>query len=142
MRGGWLVPALGYMLVVGVSGITAKFALRQVTWQGLLAITTAGYFSVLVVLLATGQQFRANNPHGNPTLDWSMTAVNMFIPSVGIILFWIALGQGDASRVVPVSSAYPLLTVILAALFLSEALTWQVGIGAVLIVSGVILISA
>lgn len=142
MRGGWLVPALGYMLVVGVSGITAKFALRQVTWQGLVAITTAGYFIVLVVLLAAGQPFRANNPHGNPTLDWPMTAVNMFIPSVGIILFWIALGQGDASRVVPVSSAYPLLTVILAALFLSEALTWQVGIGAVLIVSGVILISA
>ena len=142
MRGGWLFPALGYMVLVGVSGITAKFALRQVTWQGLLAITTAGYFIVLVVLLATRPQFRSNKPHGNPTLDWTMTAVSMFIPSVAIILFWIALGRGDASRVTPVSSAYPLLTVILAALFLSEALTWQVGIGAGLIVSGVILISA
>ena len=63
------------------------------------------------------------------------------MPSLAIILFWVALGRGEAGRVVAVSSAYPMLTVVLAALFLSEALSWQVGIGVTLIVTGVILLS-
>jgi transporter family protein len=141
MRGGWLAPALAYMLIVGASGITAKFALRAITWQGLVAITTAGYVIVLLILLATGQPLRASDQHGNSALNWTMTGLNMFTPSLAIMFLWIALGRGDASRVIPVSSAYPLLTVILAALLLSEALIWQVGLGAALVVAGVVLIS-
>ena len=30
---GWLLPALGYVLLVGIAGITTKVALRTIDWQ-------------------------------------------------------------------------------------------------------------
>ena len=33
MSSSWFVPALGFMLAVGASGITLKLSLRDVSWQ-------------------------------------------------------------------------------------------------------------
>lgn len=30
---GWLLPALGYVVLVGIAGITTKVALRTIDWQ-------------------------------------------------------------------------------------------------------------
>jgi transporter family protein len=41
----------------------------------------------------------------------------------GAFAYSFALGQGNASLVVPISSAYPLITVVLAVAFLRERLS-------------------
>ena len=30
---GWILPALGYVVLVGIAGITTKLALRTIAWQ-------------------------------------------------------------------------------------------------------------
>ena len=62
MISGWLGPTVAYVLLVGVFGIAAKYGLRQVTWQGLLALTTVAYVVVLAVFVAIGFRFRAPEP--------------------------------------------------------------------------------
>lgn len=137
---GWVAPTVAYVLLVGVWGIAAKFGLRQVTWQGLLALTTVAYVLVLAVFLAIGFSFRASDPRGNPSLDWAMVAVTTLIPPLTIVLFFLAVSRGPVTRIVPITSVYPLITVLLGALVLSEKITWQAGVGVLLVVGGVVLL--
>lgn len=59
---------------------------------------------------------------------------------IGQIAFYSALKSGEASVVVPVAATYPLVALIVSILFLGEALTWSKAVGAVLVVSGVVLL--
>lgn len=141
MSAGWVGPTAVYVLLVGVFGISAKYGLRQVTWQGLLALTTGAYAVVFAIFLAIGFPFRVDDAKGNPAFDWPMVVVASVIPPLTIVLFFLALSRGPVTRIVPITSAYPLITVVLGALFLSERVTWQVGLGVLLVVGGVVLLS-
>jgi transporter family protein len=71
----------------------------------------------------------------------------IFLLSAGVLtatsslLTFRALSLGDASRVSPLTNTALVFSVLLAALFLKEKLTWQVLLGACLMVSGAILIA-
>jgi transporter family protein len=56
-------------------------------------------------------------------------------------MFFLAITNAEVSRVVPITSAYPLVTVLLALLFLNEAFTVPRGLGILLVVCGVALLS-
>jgi transporter family protein len=133
---GWILPTLVYVVLLGGLGVTAIYALRGLGWQQLVMWTAAAYVTVSIILIATGA--RIHLPGGLP--GW-MTVVSAFIPPVCIVALYIALSRGPATKVIPVSSAYPFITVFLAAAVLSEALTWKVFIGTVLIVAGAVLVS-
>jgi transporter family protein len=137
----WFIPTLGFVALMGVLGIWSRYALKQVSWQGLIVVTAFGYAVVILVMLLLRQPLGAEKPSANRTLEWTITALGAAIPALALVCLYIALGRGDASKVIPVGSVYPLITVVLAAIFLGEALTWKVAIGAVLVVAGVIAIS-
>lgn len=59
---------------------------------------------------------------------------------IAMIIFYFALRQIGASRTVPLSSIYPLFTVLFASVFLGESISLKVLAGTVLIVMGVILV--
>jgi transporter family protein len=137
----WFVPTLGFVALMGVLGIWSRYALKQVSWQGLIVVTALGYAAVVLVMFLLRQPLGAQNRGANRSLDWTITALGAAIPALALVCLYIALGRGDASKVIPVGSVYPLVTVVLAAIFLGEPLTWKVAIGAVLVVAGVIAIS-
>ena len=56
------------------------------------------------------------------------------------LLAFRALSMGDASRVSPMTNVALVFSVTLAAIFLKEKRTWQVVLGAALMVCGVLLI--
>lgn len=59
---------------------------------------------------------------------------------LGQILFYSALKQGEASKLVPVAGMYPLVSFILGLIFLGETFTLSKGFGMVLVVLGVFLL--
>jgi drug/metabolite transporter (DMT)-like permease len=61
--------------------------------------------------------------------------------AASLILLFFALTKGEASTVVPAGSAYPVVTLIGSALFLSESITVARIAGTLLIVAGVVLLS-
>lgn len=77
---------------------------------------------------------------------WSaFTWVNVFLGAVvSVVLaqafYFKALQGGDISQIVPIVGAYPLVSAILASLFLGEPLTLARGIGVGLVVLGIILL--
>jgi transporter family protein len=131
----WLLPTIVYVLTVGALGITGKLALRTLNWPDLILWTGTGYILVAGVLLAIGQtsvRFVTNTP-------WAMASGALAIG--GLISLYLALGTGEAGKVVTVSAAYPAVTLVLAALFLSEGLTVGRSAGALLVIAGVVVIT-
>lgn len=57
-----------------------------------------------------------------------------------LFYFW-ALKVGKASQVAPIDRLSAVMTVILAALFLAEKVSWKVGLGAIIMTFGAILVA-
>ena len=58
-----------------------------------------------------------------------------------LVLLYIALGNGEASKVVPITAAYPAVTLVGAALFLSEDITAGKVAGMLLVLAGVVVLT-
>jgi uncharacterized membrane protein len=132
---GWVVPTIGYAVLLGAAGVTIKLALETIDWRQLvlwLPIAYAG-FSVLFAVVS-GTTF----PLGRGGFWAAMTAL---CASGSLILLFYALTKGDAGIVIPVGSAYPIVTLVGSAIFLHEGFTVQKGIGVALVVAGVAVIS-
>jgi uncharacterized membrane protein len=132
---GWILPALAYIVLLGAGGVTAKLALRTITWQQLVLWVPIAYIVVSVGLVLLGG---ARFPLG---VGGGWAAATAVCASSALVLFFYALTKGPASQVTPATSAYPVVTVIGSALFLAEKLTLVRGIGAALVVLGVVLLS-
>jgi len=131
---GWVLPTLLYVLLLGASGVTTKLALRTISWQQVVFWLPIVYASAVVVLAATGSRF----PVGVGSF-WAL--VTALCAAGALILFFYALTKGDAATVVPVSSAYPVVTLVGARLFLAEPITATRGAGTLLVIGGVVLLS-
>jgi len=132
----WLLPTLLSMTALGVLGVTSGLALRTLAWQDLILWTGVGYACVVTVLLATGQ----TAVRVVPNTPWAMLTAALAIGA--LITLYLALSAGEASKVVPVSAAYPAITLVLAAIILSEAVSPLRWAGAALVICGVVLITA
>lgn len=133
----WFLASLGFMFGTGVVGITTKLALRHVGWPVLVVATTIFYLSLIAVLAVKGSL----------RFPQAMGSWVLFVAATGALvagtfpLLATALERADASKVVPITAAYPMVTVILAALLLSEPLTITRIAGVVAITVGVVLVS-
>ena len=131
----WFLPTLGYIIMLGAAGVTSALALRTISWEQLVLWVPVAYvlFSIVFVVFR-GARF----PVGTGGAWAALTAV---LAAGSLILLFVALTRGDASQVVPAGSAYPVVTLIGAALFLGETITVPRIIGTILVVAGVVLIS-
>jgi transporter family protein len=71
---------------------------------------------------------------------WAVVAGTLAVLSLAAL--YVALGNGEASIVIPVSSAFPIVTLLLAWLLLGERLTVRRSLGTVVVVAGVVVITA
>lgn len=134
-RMSWLIPSLLYMLIIGTLGVTTKLALRHMTWQQVIIWTAIVYAVIAIVMMAGGA---ASVRIGAGTL---MAVLSGLLAAGGLIVFFIALRHGAASKVVPITSAYPLVTLVLSAIILTEHMTALRVFASALVVGGVILLS-
>jgi uncharacterized membrane protein len=131
----WLFPALGFVLLTGLLGVTIKLALRNVEWPVLLLWTGIVYFVLAGGALATGQVSLSFGPG----VGWA--AVSGVCAAAGLICSFVALRHADAVVAVPVMSAYPVVTVGASLLVLSESLSLSKLAGVVLVLAGVVVLA-
>lgn len=132
MTAEWLFPAVGFVLLEGALGVTTKLALRSINWRQLLLWTAIAYATLAAILVTiTGERVAFGAGAG-----WAV--VSGIFASGGLLIFFLALERGEASKVVPVTAAYPLVTALLAALVLSEEISPLRGLGTILVVAGIV----
>jgi transporter family protein len=112
----WLAPALMACLWWGLFGFLAKLGSADVNAYDMQVLFTVGTIPIAIYILARRAGMRANNK-GRLT-----GAVIGIFAGVGGIAYFAAMARGKASIVGPVTSLFPMVTVLLATTLLKERL--------------------
>ena len=126
----WLVPALGAIFFLAALGITSKLALETIEWQQIIPWGAVCYGVATIALMGFGGTRFALGSGG----FWA--ALSGICLSAGAVLMMLTLSRTEVSVAVPIIASYPVLTLIAAAIFLSESITVPKVIGTLLVVAG------
>jgi bacterial/archaeal transporter family protein len=130
-----LIPTLVYIAASGTLGVMSKVALRRSSWPELVLWCGIVYLGAGLVMLITGQaklQFVSGT-------GWAVLGTVAVV--VALYMFFVALTTGQVAQVVSISASYPAVTLILAAIFLSERVTVMKALGVAVVISGVIVLT-
>ncbi|MDP2871907.1 MAG: EamA family transporter [Bacillota bacterium] len=136
---GWFAWVLVAVLFWGLGPVLAKIGLATVPPVPALTIRSVGVaITLLAVAILRGAlgELRAIEPRAAMYL----LADGLTGSLLAHLAYYYALRLGPASKVVPVSAAYPVLGVLLAALLLREQLTPGRIAGVAFIALGVLLV--
>lgn len=126
---GWFLWALVALAAWGVWALTSKFLGDGVSADHAQALSTLGLLPILLFIRASP----GSSSPGNEGRGRAIAFTAGLLGCLGNIVYYEALNRGgQASVVIPLTALYPLITVILAWLFLQEKLNRTQLAGAVL----------
>ena len=142
MKRMWLIFAILSAVFAAATSILAKVGIEGVDSNLATAIRT-----VVVVILAWVVVFMTQcigHPGQNlgvtissiSTKSWIFLILSGLATGASWLCYFYALKTGDASKVVPVDKCSLVLTVVFAAIFLGESMTWKTLAGSILMVIG------
>ena len=136
-RASWLFFSLLAILLWGVFGVVSKAASNRLSGADLQVISTFGVVPIALLLLATPNLSRRT---GSLAKGVTFGVLTGLCGSVGNLAVFTALNLGgEASIIFPLSSIYPLVTVVLALIILRERLNLVQVAGIALAVSALFL---
>jgi len=97
--------------------------------------------SMVFLTLATLYMKEFNSTHLTTKNIAYLLLAGIIAGGFAMVVYFKALKLTQASKVVPITSIYPLITVVFSAILLGEDINPKVVIGAILIVLGVMLVS-
>lgn len=123
----------------GASPLLEKVALKAVSPLLALAVRT-GVAALILVLatLLTGEVREAQELSLRNVLV--LGASGLLAGVLGMFTYFSLLKTGAASKIVPLTAAYPLVTAFMALVFLKENLSWERLLGILLTVAGLIIL--
>lgn len=133
----WLAPALAALLCFGLWGFFPKLAVAHLDPRSALVYQSLG--SLLVGLLVLASLHFSPAFHARGVLFAFLTGV---AGVTGTLCFFAAAERGKISLVVSLTALYPLITILLAALFLKEPLTLRHLAGLVCALVAILLLSS
>ncbi len=130
--------ALLIALLSGTAPIFEKASLKEAT--PLTVFTIRNLFMTLLLFAITFfyQGLRPLTQVSGKTLLFILIPATL--ATIFVSLYFILLRNDLASRIVPIISGAPLMTVFLSILFLGEPFSWKRLVGAILVVAGVSLL--
>ena len=135
----WIIFALLAAVSAAVVTVLSKAGIKNVDPNLAFAVQ-----AVLIIFISWGVVAVQGNVPEVKTIDgrtWVYLIIAGVFTTVSSLLTFQALKLGDASKVNPVERVSLVFAILFAALFLKEKITWQIIIGAVLIIAGAILIA-
>lgn len=133
--------ALLAFVLFGFWGLASKIAINAVGPGSIFGFYAISSLTVPFVYAWFRRVRPAQSRDGNPSwIAWALGATALALNVCAVFAFSFALDSGLASLVVPISSAYPLVTVILAVALLREKLNWLHLTALVFVIIGLIVI--
>ena len=133
----WLLSALLALILYGFWGFFPKIAVSYISPQSALIYEVAG---AMLVGLAT-LFFIRFQPESHPK-GILFAVLTGIAGMLGTLFFFHAAQKGKISIVASLTAIYPLITVILAAVFLREPLTAKQVSGMILAIFAILLLAA
>lgn len=130
----WWIYALLSALFAALTAILAKVGINGVDTNLATAIRT-----VVILFVAWGLVFWRGGINTLPTLsrqNWLFLVLSGVATGLSWIFYFKALQLGKVSQVASVDKLSVAIAILLSVVFLGEVLTWKAAIGAILIISG------
>lgn len=124
----------------GLNPIFEKLALNGATPFAMITIRFAFTTACLVLITFATNRVDQIMDIDRPTLFWILLS-GLAGGLIGLFLFFVALKQDDASRIVPIVASFPMFTAFYAYFFLKESIGPIRMAGIVFVVIGLILIN-
>ena len=135
------LPWWGFALISAAAAAVVAI-LGKVGVQGIPSNLATAVRTVVILVFAWGIVLTRGEHRGMTKMP-TKTLVFLVLSGVATGISWLAyfraLQLGPASRVAPIDKSSLALTLVLAAIFLGEPMTWRVVAGAVLIIGGTLL---
>jgi transporter family protein len=134
----WWIYALLSALFAALTALFAKIGIKGVDTDLATAIRT-----VVVIILAWAIVFVKGSNHTISSLtrqNWTFLILSGCATGLSWICYFKALQLGKVSQVAPVDKLSVALAIILAAVFLGEAISLKTGIAAALIITGTLVL--
>jgi len=134
----WWIYALLSALFASLTAIFAKIGVTHVNSNLATAIRT-----VIILMVAWGIVFFRGEYKSLHTLskhNLFFLVISGLATGLSWIFYFKALQLGKVSQVAPVDKLSVALTILLAVVFLGEAISWKSAIGALLIITGTIVL--
>lgn len=134
----WIVFALLSALFAALTSILAKVGIRGINSNLATAIRT-----IVVLFMAWGMVFitgAQRNIKDISSKGWRFLILSGIATGLSWLFYYKALQMGDASKVVPIDKLSVVITMILAFVFLGEAMTVKTVIGGLLITAGTLVL--
>jgi transporter family protein len=134
----WWIYALLSAAFAALTAIFAKVGIKGVDSDLATAIRT-----VIILIIAWGIALfkgSAENMGALNKTNWLFLVLSGCATGLSWIFYFKALQVGKVSQVAPVDKLSVALAIILSAIFLKDPLTWKSGMGALLIISGTLVL--
>ncbi len=132
----WLLPTFGALVLWGVWSFIPKITTKYINPKSAILFEVLGGMIIATIVLFS-LKFRPDI-HPKGVLLAITTGILGF---TGALFFLYAASKGPISLVAVLSALYPVIAVVLAMIFLKESLSLKQGLGIVLALGSMILIT-
>lgn len=139
-QNGWQVFAIGSAVFAAMTAILGKLGVAEVNSNLATLIRTLVIVAITACLVTARGEWEPISRLSR--YGASMLALSGIATGFSWLCYYRALQMAPASRVAPVDKLSVAVVVVFAILFLREPFSWQVAVGATLIVLGVVIITS
>ena len=134
----WLCASLITVGLWGFWGFFLKLASRSLSTKNLILIGIIGaliMYPIYFIIFHKDFSFKFSDP------NYIYGLVGGIMGSMAMLAFYYAIHTGEASKVVTITALYPVITIILAFIFLKETITIHKIIGIIFAISAIYFLS-
>jgi transporter family protein len=135
----WRVFALGSALFAALTAVFGKIGVSELNSD--LATLVRTVIILLVTALIIWIRHEWQRPESLPAKSLIFLALSGIATGLSWLCYYRALQLGPASRVAPIDKLSVVLVVLFSVAFLGESLNWKLGLGALLITAGAVLMA-
>jgi len=132
---------VGFIACMGAAPILDKLALKYLGANEVFVVRMGVNAALSLLLCLAGWPSAKAAVFQAGKLPAAVITASLIVTLSGVFFYIKAMSGAEASRIIPLSSTYPLVTALLAFLFLAERFSWVKLAGTLLICAGVGLLS-
>ena len=137
-------PQLLALLTAAAWGIGGYFEKKGLHLGGLspqMGITLRTAVAVIVLGVVSIPQWKTLPQAGTKSLLMMVIGGGVVAGSIGMLCYYAAIQGAPLTKVMPIAFTSPFFGALMGILFGAEPLTWKVGLGALLTIAGIVVLT-